>query len=986
LLVASSAAHAQELLDILDDLNQEKTEDDRAKLNVSHLSLIHSWQGVRPARPAKDDTTTYRWAVNREHVSPLGKAPISTLIDTPQKGTYRIYLRHVLSQDGTRPVTLRITPLKRSGKPLSHTFGKVRLLRSAPGKEQEKKLPIKVESDLQLNTLLDPATAVWEHADVDLEAGAYLLELASSNKDVQVDALFLTLSKSFRPSFSYQAGDNTLQRIFMRFRLIDPPQTPPTYNVSAGLTYHWRGRVTPSGQVMWGHPIGSAKDVPAKEWSPFIDATEAIVPGPGAWSTCRVNLSGVEQARVEVQFAWTPHAAAVTHALTASVSQGRAMFRVPHGSPQHQQATDQPRWGVWRADHLTKTAAEAELVERYFTWAEEAAAELNLEPAHPRPKHLLFLSSCRVGPAHRERASRMLAKLGVNWVAGAPPSLVEQLGLHDDSDHKKIKIGDEIATYTPAESINDNPLLLAEFHRYLEAEAQVQGKSITELFGAPDTARLRCMPELPENPGRFERRLYYHSHRYCHQATIGRYAAALKAAEEKNPGAIVYNNYSPHPVFLTGNSMNTTDWFLLCRAGAQTLGWGEDWATNGSWGLGTDRTQCVSFYAALVDCAVRTHDYPSGFYVGSNTGNSAQKIFSCVAEGIDIMHLYDWGPIDAWAEGSNAWSEFQSQYKSIMTATHALGPADEIIGQGEREPRRTAILYNRAHEIMNGQTVALNHDWMWAFIAMKSAQIPVDVILEEDLTPAELAQYDVLYLGGLNLEERRLNAVADWVAQGGLLVGTGGSAMFDAYNDRNPAAVDLFGAKSVSAPAEADTADLKAAFTASEWFPATSLLVAAPRGHYYRLQPTTAQVLATYDGGEAACVTRQVGKGRTILFGFYPGFTFRGNGRALGRAQGWFNTPLLIHLGRQKVEYTFPASEATLFEHESGIAVTLANFSPWKAETSTDPALLSIATDRKINTVESALFGPLEWKQLDGRIEVTTPAPAELVVDTIILR
>src|SRR5690606_5419952 len=198
--------------------------------------------------------------------------------------------------------------------------------------------------------------------------------------------------------------------------------------------------------------------------------------------------------------------------------------------------------------------------------------ELGLQEDHPRPKHLLFLSSCRVGAAHRERAAAMLARLGVNWIEGAPESVVERFDLYDSSERPKVKIGDEISTYTSASVINNSPPLLATFHDYLREQAALQDASIAELFGVQSLDRLRCLESMPENPGRYQRRLYYHSHRFCHQATIARYANAMQQAEERVPNAIVYNNYSPHPVFLTGRTMNGVDWFLLARAGAQTLG------------------------------------------------------------------------------------------------------------------------------------------------------------------------------------------------------------------------------------------------------------------------------------------------------------------------------------------------------------------------------------------------------------------------------
>jgi hypothetical protein len=662
------------------------------------------------------------------------------------------------------------------------------------------------------------------------------------------------------------------------------------------------------------------------------------------------------------------------------------MFRVPNGSPLDTTVADEPRWGLWNPKKLPAFEPEEALVRRYFDWAREAGEELALPKDQPLPKKLLFLSSCRVAPVHREQAATMLAGLGVNWIEGAPDNVVEQLGLYDKSTMTKVKIGDEIETLTPASVVNGSPPLVARFHRYLGEQAELAGASIDDLFGVQSLERIRCLDALPENAGRFERRLYYHSHRFCHLVTADDYAKAVAQAEAEHSNAVVYNNYSPHPLFLTGHTMNTSDWFLLNRAGAQTLGWAEDWATPGSWGLGTDRAQCTSFYTALVDCAVRKRGYPTGFYVGSNCGNSANKIFSCIAAGIDILHLYDWGPIDAWAEGSNAWSESRDEYKSIMVATHALGPADEIIADGRREPRRTALLYNRAHEIMNPDTVVLNHDWMWTFIALKTAQIPVDVIIEEDLTPETLAQYQALYLGGLNLERRHLRIVAAWVRQGGLLVGSGGSAMFDAYNDLNPDTARLFGARQTLAPRSADGLKETVVFDKSDTFPAAKFSLSAPDGHHYILEPQGATSLGSYEQGGSAAVTQQVGRGRTILLGFYPGFAFRDGGRALGTVRNWLVAPVLAHLGRQRAEFSYPASEVTLFEHNSGLAVTLANFSPWEMKLSEEPTHLSVATDRPVREVVSALRGPLSWKRVGDRIEIETPSPATLWVDTIVLR
>jgi hypothetical protein len=541
----------------------------------------------------------------------------------------------------------------------------------------------------------------------------------------------------------------------------------------------------------------------------------------------------------------------------------------------------------------------------------------------------------------------------------------------------KVKAGDEIATLTASGLINSNATMLAAFREYLKEQSRLDNLEFPSSLGAPDTNDLRCIGKLSETPTRAERRLFYHSQRFGHLVTCDHYRTFAGTFQKFFPNVRVYVNYSPHPVFLTGTTMNEGDWFVLARHQAQTLGWGEDWATGGSWGLGT-AYQCTSFYAALVDCAVRKYGYPAGFYVGSNCGGSAQKIFGCIAQGVTWLHLYDWGPIDRWAEGSNAWSENESEYYAILCAACALGPADTIIAQGRREPRRTAILYNRSHEIVQEGTGRMNHDWMWTFIGLKSSQIPVEVIIEEDLNPDDLKRYDCVFLGGFNLAKRHVAELRRWVEAGGLLIGTGGAALYDIDNERMPETVDLFGARQKLSGPESTGSVAHVAFQATAEFPAVELI---PGGMKFLLAPTTGKSLATYGGGECAAVANPLGKGQAILLGFHPGHTFRDNGRAGGKARAWLAAPVLKRLGRQRLEFDYPASEATLFEHDSGLAVMLADFG-WASPEG--GSRLSVQTDRPIKEVVSALRGPLEWKRVSDRIEVKTRRLEP--VDVVILR
>lgn len=995
----------------IDDFLGLTAQPDFTGLRHSVFIAFDSWTNVKPRRVKKGEPTAeYTWALAGEFVAPLGERPITALITVPEAGVYRLFVRHVMGVRQPHPFRVGLTQQqeRNDGTTTRYTprdetrtllFGNQALLPGQRGQQLEKTMAVRMERATDLIGVPTANLCLWEYRDIELNKAVYELSLQSDDMQVRVHSLLLTQAKDFRPSLATFLEDRTLGRLYMRARITKSGVEGKLHGFAAGLGYHWRGRSAPgSTEPSWYWNIGSVANVAAGDWSPFIEATDAVLPAPGPWSTCTIRFAGVANGMAEVQFAWYPHEAAVMHTIETGVGAGSGMFRMPSGNGAMVATHGRPVWGMWRETHLDRIETQERILDRYFSWAAAAAEKMNISPDHPRLKRLRVFTGCGVNPVHQTRTVEMLAKLGINWIPGAPESVVRRFDLIDEKasynswdvegisqrmteaqrrKHTLHKAGDEISTLGSPANVDGNPEATQRFQAYLREQAQRSDMTIPDFLGVQDLAELQCLGALPANAGRYERRLMYHSHRFLHLDVAHAYRGLIERAAIALPYTHVYCNYSPHPLFLTGTTMNHSDWFVLCRNRAQTLGWAEDWATGGSWGLGTAQ-QCVTYYAALVACAVRTYDYPAGFYVGVNCGGAARKMFSCVGQGLTWLHLYDWGPIDRWAEGSNAWSEHEHEYYSVMCATHALAPADEILAEGKREPRRTAVLYNRSHEIWQGGTGRLNHDWMWTFLGLMSDQIPVDVIIEEDLTPETLAPYTVLFLGGFNLDRIHLGAVRDWVEQGNLVIGAGGSLQFDIYNEPLVEANELFGATQRLASDKETEALGKAQFTTSDLYPEMEI---EPHGMKYLLQPTTAEVIARYESGQPAATVRRVGKGRALLIGFHPGFTFQQNGRHTGIGRTWLNAPVLRTLGRQRLEFDHPASEVILFEHASGLAVTLSDIG---RSSPVEGHLLSVQPNREIREVVSGLHGPLEWTKKGDRIEVRTRQLNQ--VDVIILR
>ena len=1028
-------------------------------LPLSHFSEVHRWRGVQPLRRAKKPATDYAWKVSkrithpsRVLVSPISERPIETPIAIPKESDYRVWLSYVAEPGRAHPVVLSLEGANRA----KHSFGRI-ALGARPGKELEQKHPIRFEEEAHRITPPIGATAIWEYADLALKPGTTTFKLTSRDRNAQVDALFMSASKSFSPSKSPVLGEGNLYRTHCRLRIPKGPKSQGTYRVTGkGLTYHWRriykGRTEPTWYGTLGAKdkqgfvgVDGEAEIPVGSWTRWVDLTEDLQNGPwarggGPWATGYLGFDGVREGVTEIQLAWFPDEGAVLKTIRPGIATGRAMCMVPLDASAAPPVADPDAkdgaWGMRRREVLDRFETPADVHRRHFQWAEEAVAALDLKHEQT-PRLLQLYTPCRPAPAAREASLRMLAKLGVNpfygygerdlklvresgfqphWIIGANDSQY-LCHTHDPIDPTAernfeaslrrhatrivppapgksppvtLKMGDEIGAVVGGASINGLETCRRAFHDYLRARLKERGQD-APFFGVERIEELPYLDHLPPNPGLYERRLYYHCSRFKFVLTAMYYGQITRAAEKVFPEVYTYCNFSPHPPMF-GQNMNHSDWFALTREGGANTAWGEGWASGGGWGFVGH--EVVSYYAAWVECAARKDNLPAGFYIVGTMGGSDKKMFSLIARDIFTLYLYAWGPRYIGAEGSNFWSESQRTYHEIARGAYALGPADEIIYRGRRWPRRTALLYNRTHEIWNGAYGGYQNDRLLTFMALTHAHIPTDIILEEDLTDESLSRYQVLYLQGFNLSPRHLSMVRRWVEKGGSLVAAAGTAMRDEYDSPMDEAETLFGARQKlvghseggwhpQALPKHEPID-RLTLAASEMTPELSVDVI---GVKCTLTPTTGRSVGQFADGTCGAVLHSVGKGKALLLGITPGHIYKG--KAAGSSRYSLELRPLITLpaekavGPRRVQYSEPQTEICLFEHESGIAVTLNNFA-FFAEPKDRPTRLRVQTPRKITQVSSALRGPLKWRREGDYVHVDLTAPE--TVDVVILR
>ena len=159
------------------------------------------------------------------------------------------------------------------------------------------------------------------------------------------------------------------------------------------------------------------------------------------------------------------------------------------------------------------------------------------------------------------------------------------------------------------------------------------------------------------------------------------------------------------------------------------------------------------------------------------------------------------------------------------------------------------------------------------YLALQHANIPTDFVEEEDLTPAGLKDYKVVYVTEPDVPAEFQKGLAEWVKQGGTLVTVSGAAASDRYDEPCAILADATGIheerrQRLLIPGHA--ADLKPAAKGKAAHGAFASIGVAGK----MKAPPDAAVLARFDNGIPATVHRKVGKGQAVHFAWFPGMSY----------------------------------------------------------------------------------------------------------------
>src|SRR5690606_16807129 len=121
-------------------------------------------------------------------VQPLSDSALTSRVDVPEAGKYRIWLCYLADIGNAHPLHLSL-----AGQTL--TFNEAGLPGNDTGAQQEAKRPIRFESEMARIAPPRNSIFIWEFRDVELPADRHVVELRAKPGDVRVDTLFITRSK-----------------------------------------------------------------------------------------------------------------------------------------------------------------------------------------------------------------------------------------------------------------------------------------------------------------------------------------------------------------------------------------------------------------------------------------------------------------------------------------------------------------------------------------------------------------------------------------------------------------------------------------------------------------------------------------------------------------------------------------------------------------------------------------------------------------------
>ena len=396
--------------------------------------------------------------------------------------------------------------------------------------------------------------------------------------------------------------------------------------------------------------------------------------------------------------------------------------------------------------------------------------------------------------------------------------------------------------------------------------------------------------------------LYYYSMLAGVEQGAKPYAQAT--AFYKSKGTLTGANYSPHANYL----VSEMHWVRPFKLNALSMAWSEDYV----WQIPEFSVQVVGYLTTAFRCGVKYNKQPIHMYVmphspGNTPSDFRRSFYTCVAHGTTMINYFCASPLAVGGTENYVATADLKMWRQIHHCSHEAGVFEDYVMDGGVRPAKVGLVLSSVDDVLTGASnsklAVHNNERKAIYYALRHAQVPVDMVSEDDVIDGRVKDYRVLYVMQQWMHSKGLSALRKWVEAGGTVVALCGGGFLDEFNRPNPEANVFYGVKQ-----QAITTDPKLVsryllkentpFLTKQDLPLYEALdvvswsqpMAVPGGAPGRirevpvivwkqsLEPLDAAVLGTYRDGRPAVVSKVHGKGRVYLFGFLPGQAYLKSG------------------------------------------------------------------------------------------------------------
>lgn len=188
--------------------------------------------------------------------------------------------------------------------------------------------------------------------------------------------------------------------------------------------------------------------------------------------------------------------------------------------------------------------------------------------------------------------------------------------------------------------------------------------------------------------------------------------------------------------------------------------------------------------------------YIMAHFPGNTPRSWRRQFYADLAHGVKFINLYQFAPAFSSVAGDYVDAD-GGTYQAVLAGINELGAFDDIVAAGSVLEAKVALLFSETGDIWKDTYGTAGAAKRALYIALKHAQLSIDVVTEADIEDGTLHAYSVLYIANAHIRRTAAAAVVGWVGAGGTAVSCAGGGLYDEFNHTLPTMMQLFGIASV---------------------------------------------------------------------------------------------------------------------------------------------------------------------------------------------